>query len=328
MEYGDQFYPGEVGLNITPPTIPPDLVPTNFSELAQNAADLVTGQAAVEFIAGLQIPGVTAAFYPADGLEEVLELFMGDARLSELSTYYVAHAYDLIQRQNVYFVHDTTAQRSVSYTASGIIRGEPRQIPEDETGENYMPDNEVRNQDFYMRDIARASSAVPAIHPSHVMSPIDEDDFTFVFIDGAVITNNPALQALVFLTSAPRETPLGDIAMVSFGSGIPLLDFSTNVNSAALGWLVNNELVTIMSDGSAENVQSQVDFLFYGNADVNPGQYLRIQTTAQYNSTVGEALRAPTDIEGLPVLRRRGLEVAETYREAIDSFVANYIFAE
>jgi len=329
MEYGEQFYPGEVGLNVTPPTLPPDLFTTNLTEIAGNAAAAVTGQSAADVLLGLQIPGVTAAFYPPDGLEATLELFMGDTKLSELSTYYVAHAYDLVRRQNIYFVHDTTpADRSVAFTAQGWIRDEPRDIPAEMTGENYEPDNLITVHDFFVRDIARASSAVPAIHPSKTMTPIDDEENLYAFIDGAVITNNPALQALVFLTTAPREIPIEDIAMISFGSGIPLLDFTTNVNSAALGWLINNELITIMSDGSAENVQSQVDFLFYGNPNVLPGQYLRIQTTAAFNSTTGEALQAPTDIEGLPVLRQRGVEVAEIYRDAIDNFVANYLFAE
>lgn len=333
MEYGDQFYPGEVGLNVTPPTVAPELLTTNLTDIAASATAAITGQTAADFLANLQIPGVTAAFYPADGLEATLELFMGDVRLSEMTTFYIGHAYDLITRQNVYFVHDTAGQRPVTYTAAGVIRGEPREIAEDETGTSYEPDNTITVSDYFIRDVARASSAVPAIHPSHTVNALpgedeNELDLFYIMIDGAVITNNPALQALVFLTTAPREIPIDEIAMVSIGSGVPLLDLSTNVNSAALGWLINNELMTIMSDGSAENVQQQVDFLFYGNPNILPGQYLRIQTTAEFNSTVGEALRAPTDVEVLPVLRRRGIEVAETYRDAIDNYVANFIFAE
>lgn len=322
MEYAERFYPGGIGLNITPPTIPQDLLTANLSTIAA-----ATPQVFQQFLP--EIPGVNAPFFPVNGLEEVLELFMGDTRLSEMSSYWVVHAYDLIRRRNIYFVHDTTPnRRSLSYTAYGIIRNRPREITNEGGNEDYMPDNSIETKDFYIRDITRASSALPAFHEAKTMTPIDDDNTSYAFIDGSTISNNAALQCLIFLSAAPRQIPMSEIAMLSLGTGIPLLDFSTNLDASALGWLLNNELLSIMSDGSAENIQSQVDFLFYGNPDVRPGQYLRVQTTAELETNEGDALTGGPDVEYLPTLRRMGVQTARRYAAAIDTFVATYVFAE
>ena len=333
MEFGEDIYPGGIPqVNVTPPAQQVDLVGglTNLTALPALTAQALTNAPA--FLPGIEIPGVNAPFYPVEGLEEALDRFYGDVKLSEVSTYYVMHAYDLRRRQNVYFVNDERDRRSVTFTSHVVTRDRPREVPteNDQTNEDfeYTPDNNrTDGLDFYLKDIVRGSSALPGFHEAKDVTDVDGDR-TYTLVDGALVTNNPALQTLIFLSTEPKSIPIKDIAMISLGSGIAVNDIEQNVNASAFGWLLNNALVTVMADGSAENVQSQVDFLFYGNPDVQPNQYIRVQTTEPANSTEGDALTRVTEPNDLPVFKDIGEEVAKRYRKAIDQFVADFIFAE
>lgn len=328
MEFGDTFYPGGLPqVNITPPTVNASLIPSlanvSFATLTQLPA-----QAPFE-LPSVEIPGVNAPVYSVEGLESTLARFFGDVKLSELHTYYVVHAYDLNTRRNVYFIHDNQERPSQTFTSHVVTRNRPRSIPANSDDEDfvYSPDNELEDRyDFYMRDVVRASSAVAAFHEAKVMSPVDYPNTTYSFIDGATITNNPALQALIFLTSAPRSIPIEEIAMISLGTGVSYDAYEENADSGPLGWLLNNQLLSIMTEGGAENVQSQVDYMFYGNPNVMPNQYLRVQVSAERNTTTGDALTRVTDADDLPTYERLGRIVARRYRSAINHFVEQFIF--
>ena len=56
----------------------------------------------------VDIPGVTAPFYPVWGLEKTLKLFYGDTKLSELDTAAAVYAFDVDFRNPVLFVYNTS----------------------------------------------------------------------------------------------------------------------------------------------------------------------------------------------------------------------------
>ena len=333
MEFGRDIYPGGIPqVNFTPPEQEVDVVGglTNLTALPELTTAALTNAPA--FLPSFEIPGVNAPFYSVDGLEEALERFYGDVKLSELSTYYILNAYDLISRRNVYFINDDKDPRSVTYTSHVVTRDRPRKAPTDADLKNedfeYHPDDDKsEGLDFYMRDLVRASSALPGFHEAKDVKAID-DEQRYSLVDGALVSNNPTLQALIFMSTGPKSIPIKDIAMISLGVGVAVDDLEQIVNASAFGWLLNNGFVTVMADGSAENVQSQVDYLFYGNPEVQPEQYLRIQTTAPANTTEGDALTRATEPDDLPVYEEIGKDVVKRYRKAIDRFVADFIFAE
>eukprot|EP00210_Caulerpa_lentillifera_P007856 g7498.t1 len=328
LEYGDTFYPGgPPQVTVTPPTMNVSLLP-NFS----NLGGLLSGDSPQQVpfqLPSVEIPGLNAPVYSVEGLERALNLFLGNVRLSQLDVYYVVHAYDLNSRRNVYFIHDNQGDPAQTFTSHVVTRDVPREVPDnaDDDDFEYSPDNDqVEGLDFYMREVVRGSSAVASFHEAKVMSPIDNPNITYTFIDGATITNNPALQALIFLTSAPRSIPTEEIAMISLGTGVSYDAYVENANSGPLGWLLNNELLSIMTEGGAENVQAQVDYMFYGNRNVRPNQYLRVQVSAERNTTTGEALTSVTDAQYLPTYESLGRRVARRYRGAINDFVSHFIF--
>jgi len=329
-EYGNTFFPGgPPDIAITPPMVNVSAFPSVIAALATNPTQLPE-QVPFE-LPTVDIPGINSAVYSVEGLEETLELFLGDTKLSDLYTHYVMHAYDLNRRRNVYFIHNTQVQPSVTFTSHVVTRDRPREIPEDTNDEDFMytPDNNQEDGlDFYMREVVRASSAVAMFHEAKVLSPVNEPNITYTFIDGSHITNNPALQGLIFLTSGNHSVPVEQVAMISLGTGVSYDNFAENADSGPLGWLLNNELLSIMGDGGAENVQSEVDYLFYGNPLVRPNQYLRVQYSTERNTTEGDALSRVTEYDDLPVYEEIGDRVARRYKSAIRRFVSEFIFSD
>ena len=329
-EYGPTFYPDGLNFDLTQlattargPQLPAPPFGFNPAILANpNLNPLLN-----PFI---QIPGVTSPTYPVEGLELALDLFFGDTKVSDLSTYYISQVYDLIRRQTLYFVHDTTSDlQNRTFASHGINRNEPREFPVTNSGEtiDVQPDRTVHDSlDFYMTDVLRASTATPALYPAKELSPIDNEDIVYSLIDGFMSGGNPSLQALIFLSAQPTLIPIPEIAMLSLGSGVALQKLEHRGDASSLAWLANNALLTTMTDGSAENIQSQVDFMFYGNPAVRPGQYLRVQVTMETEEENGEAFIRATEPKDIPIYTEIGQKTAIRYREAIDSFVANFIF--
>jgi len=96
--------------------------------------------------------------YPSTGLEEVLHLYFGDARLSEVLTDVLVPAYEL-ERRLPFFFRSSRARIHADY-------------------------------DFPLRVAAQATAAAPTY-----FEPVHVDGFTLV--DGGVYANNPALCAYV-----------------------------------------------------------------------------------------------------------------------------------
>ena len=328
-EYGPTFYPDGLNFNLNQRATTEGVFefptpPFNFNQAS------LTDPNRRPLISLIQIPGVTSPTYSVEGLELALDLFLGDTKLSDLSTYYLSYVYDLIRRQTISFVHDTTSDlHHRTFTSHGVIRNEPRVFPETNGGEtvDVQPDRTVQSSlDFYMKDVLRAGSASPALYPAKELSPIGRDDIMYSLIDGFMAGSNPSLHALIQLSAQPSLIPITEIAMLSLGSGVALQQLEERADGSALGWLANNALLGITTEGSAENIQSQVDYMFYGNPYVRPGQYLRVQTTKETDEANGEAFTRATEPEDIPIYTRVGRRTSRRYREAIDHFVEHFIF--
>lgn len=129
--------------------------------------------------------------YVVKGMSQLLHNYFSDLKLSELIRPCLITSYDMEHRRSFFFTqHD--AARNLDY-------------------------------DFYVKDIARATSAAPGyFEPAQVRSMAGT---RYTLLDGGVFANNPALCAyaeamqLFGQGEAQMITP-ADIIMISIGSGI------------------------------------------------------------------------------------------------------------
>lgn len=137
--------------------------------------------------------GITEEKYGSDALERYLKKSLGDARLSQARVDTLVTAYDLRRRAPYFFK---------SWKARGL------QLAAGETAAQF---------DFLMRDAARAATAAPTYFvPAQVRNAMADE---FVFVDGGVYANNPAMCAYV---SARKLFPKAErIMLVSLSTGLP-----------------------------------------------------------------------------------------------------------
>lgn len=119
----------------------------------------------------------------------------------------------------------------------------------------------VDDPNYYMRDVARASSAAPTYFPPAYISPVGAPEVKFSLIDGAVFANNPA--GLAYVEAAkifPRET---EFLILSLGTGDSVTGYSYNdVRSwGYLEWvnpMKGFPIGSMMAAGQSEAVNHQL----------------------------------------------------------------------
>jgi len=159
--------------------------------------------------------GLWGPQYSAAGLEAALADVFGDRKLSDCTTALLVPAYDIEARCPVLFK---------STKAGGDAR-----------------------RDYYLRDVARATSAAPTYFPpAHITSLAGE---VASLVDGGLYANNPSACALAQAAKAGR---LADMAMVSLGTGQIERPY---LYDAAKGW------------GLASWVRPLLDCMFDGQSD-------------------------------------------------------------
>jgi patatin-like phospholipase/acyl hydrolase len=123
--------------------------------------------------------------YPAQGIETTLKKYFGNTRLKETLTEVLITAYDTESRDSWFFKSTKAAD-----------------------------EEEI---EFFMRDVARATSAAPTyFSPAKIITRTMADYYSL--IDGGVFANNPAMCAYVEVISNNRGTN-EDILVVSLGTG-------------------------------------------------------------------------------------------------------------
>jgi len=141
--------------------------------------------------------------YSATGLEKILKDACGDLTLQNLEK-------------------DT----SLLATSFDVDSGKPHVFKSLESG------NPERN--FYLRDVARATSAAPTYFtPAQIQN---EAKKTFTLVDGGVFATNPSMCALVAASVHFPKIPRKNIFMVSLGTGsssfIPLQKLTGDISWA------------------------------------------------------------------------------------------------
>jgi patatin-like phospholipase/acyl hydrolase len=133
-----------------------------------------------------------------------------------------------------------------------------------------------KTHDYFMHDIALATSAVPTYFPPHRIHTITNekavlsDDY---FIDGGVAINNPTVLAYENLRSRYPKSP---IHILSLGSGRQwdaYADIKRDKCPGTLAWL--NKIGVLISDPQLSVYEKLLKNL--RKKDQNPGAYWRIE---------------------------------------------------
>lgn len=226
--------------------------------------------------------GVTDERYDAAGLERVLNARFEDVRLSQLLKPCLVAAYD-IERRAAHFFTQHDAHRP--------------------------------GKDFYVRDIARATSAAPTYFEAAQIYSV-ETRVPYPLIDGGVFANNPALCAYAEArASLPRHARAKDMVILSLGTGscIKPYRYDDVKDYGMLRWA--QPLLDIMMTGVAETVDYQLAQIF--SAVGAPHQYLRLNADLRGEpASIREMDNAsPRSMERL---RELGQALAEKHHEDLE----------
>ncbi len=182
--------------------------------------------------------------YSEKGLEKILKDKMQDIRLSQTRKRCLITAYDISERKAVFF---TTP--------------EAKKYP---------------HRDYYMRDIARSTSAAPTYFKvANIQSMGGNPSY---LVDGGMFANNPSMCAFVEVEKEilkGYEKPIEQIYMVSVGTGKVKKEYSYKdaKDWGVVGWI--SPIINILMSSSAEVVDFQLDQLFKA-ADCSDS-YVRIE---------------------------------------------------
>ncbi len=232
--------------------------------------------------------GIFKAKYDSRGLEQALKANFNDGMLRDLLKPCLITSYD-IERRKGHFFRQHKAKTDPYYN-------------------------------FYVKDVARATSAAPTYFPTE--TAISEKGVGFSLIDGGVFVNNPALCAyseareIFYRKKDQKYVTAKDIIMLSIGTGTSREPFNNKKAKhwGALGWV--KPLIDIMMSGVADTVHYQLDQIY--DAIEAKHQYLRI------NKEIPENMSTAMDDaseENMSELKQFGIELGHEYDKQLDDFV-------
>eukprot|EP00210_Caulerpa_lentillifera_P005088 g4860.t1 len=268
-------------------------------------------------------PGVNSPRMTNEVFVKSLRTWFGDTKLSDLHTSCFVPSFDLVRRSKTLFVHDKLASdQKVGFTQV-IRRNQPRS-----RNESFFPDVEGHyGVDFYLRDIAYASSTGLSITPEKELSSIGgKPGVKLLLADGNLYKTNPVFPALIHIANSTKDVSFSSIAVLSIGTGVHLPDSRHVTNGGIMQWEATLERFNYAAHLAEEVLTQQLKFFFASNSQMKPGQFSRIQAFGAVGSniykTILESLLAANwdDVENL------GLEVGKSNRLTLDFFVKEFVF--
>jgi uncharacterized protein len=192
--------------------------------------------------------------YSADHLEESLLDYLGELKLSQLLKPCIVTSYDIFKRNAVFF-------NQVDAVKSNI-------------------------RDFYVRDVARATSAAPTYFETARIKSLYGTPY--YLIDGGVFANNPAMCAYAEARTLDFESELHhagkmdkplakNMVMISIGTGSEgtPYDYNQAKDWGAIGWIL--PLIDILMSGNSETVNYQLTQMFKTIAPPDQRDYYRLE---------------------------------------------------
>jgi len=186
--------------------------------------------------------GLTSERYNAETLENVLQKYFSNTRLSELIKPCIISAYNIELRKTHFFRQQTAIER-------GDVR------------------------DFYLKDVCRATSAAPTYFS--VAEIYSLAGTRYPLLDGGVFATNPALSGLVEVTKAFNQTKINDIHIFSLGTGRSRKSYNLEHFKKSRAIAMVPALIDIMMSGVAESSDFFLRQLFKSSGKEE--DYLRIE---------------------------------------------------
>jgi uncharacterized protein len=213
--------------------------------------------------------------YQQEPLEHLLGELFGDDRLGDCRSNVLIAAYDTDHRSPFFFKH-------YSDRVCGRNRVLCREV------EQY--------RDFYLRDVARATTAAPTFFEPARVTAMDGKQYTLV--DGALAANNPALSAYVEARKLYRDARRYIIVSIGTGRSSRRFSWETIHRWGYLDWvspLHGAPLNAMFTDGQSETVAHALKQLprveyFRFNADIPESMSETIDDTRPENMARVEAL--------------------------------------
>ncbi|MCU0429238.1 MAG: patatin-like phospholipase family protein [Cytophagaceae bacterium] len=230
--------------------------------------------------------GLSEEMYSEEALETYLRAYFRDIKLSELIRPAIMTAYEIEKRRPYFFSVDD---------ARTLI-----------------------GNDFFLRDVARATSAAPIYFKASKIQSCDNQT-PYSFVDGGMFANNPALCAYTEATKKflihGSKPAFDDILLLSLGTGVKKNPFNYEEAKewGALGWV--KPIMHIFMSGTNEIVDHQLYHLFTNTGVEN--QYLRL--TPELNSASAELDDASP--ENLLALKREGDACVSKHQTELDRFI-------
>ena len=194
----------------------------------------------------LHLQALAGSKYPGAGVETTLHRYFGDVRLKDALKPVVIPSYD-VEKQTPIFFKSERARTSA-------------------------------DSDFYMRQVARATSAAPTYFPPEKIDTADPLQY-YALIDGGVIANNPAMCA--YAEAIKMGHP--DVLMVSIGTGELRhpIKYHDAMKWGQLEWA--QPIIDIALQGSSETVDYQLQQLLA--VDGERQAYFRFQLALTQDAT-------------------------------------------
>ena len=225
--------------------------------------------------------GISDEKYPVKELEEALNDYFGETKLSQLLKPCLVTSYDIKRRQGHFF------------TQQDAIKKE--------------------GWDYFVKDVARATSAAPTYFECSKVKSMT--NINYPLIDGGVFVNNPALCAYAEVHNK-FDVTAKEMVILSIGTGYEKQAYNYNQSKdwGMLGWI--KPILNIMMSGVSEVVDYQLRQIY--SAVKAPEQYLRINTEfpINVNSDMDDASQ-----ENLNALKELGTETAQRFDDQLDKFV-------
>ncbi len=164
----------------------------------------------------LEIDGVNAPKYEADGKTRLLRDNMGEARIG-----------------------DVPRDKHVLAVTYGIERRKPEVI---------KSSKEI-HRELYSYQVADASSAAPTYFPTKEMD-IGGQDEEFWLVDGGVTANNPTMCAIAEAKAVWRDVPVEELRVLSVGTGYRTrkINGPESRKWGALQWFTKGNILDLLTD--------------------------------------------------------------------------------
>jgi len=223
--------------------------------------------------------------YNPSNIETVLKNHVGDIKLNELLKPCLITAYNIETGETVFFTkHDAKPKTN-----------------------------------YYVRDVARATSAAPTFFPPALIKPVAGKEMPL--IDGGVFANNPSMCAFAEVHKKFHKK-VTETVMLSLGTGKfhKCYPYKKAQYWGSLQWA--SPLLDIMMSGVSETIDYQMQQLFESAGILNdcsekpPKQYLRVNVNLPKSSEMDDASK--TNIDKLVQL---GIEAEDNHSSDLDDFV-------